>query len=98
LGLVPPSELSGVEDSSEESDMPVIADEMIQAAMAIENQLATSVVSNPNRNTALVDATTQLATVSVDAVAILVYTPTPTLRVAVIFQLLKSKSLTPQIC
>jgi len=50
LGLVLPSELSGVEDSSEESDMPLIADETIQAAPAIENQLATSVVRNPNRN------------------------------------------------
>ena len=41
LGLVPPSELSGVEDSSGESDTPLIVYETISAAPSIENQLAT---------------------------------------------------------
>jgi len=58
-----------VEDSSEESDTPLTVDEAIPAAPAIDSQLATSAVSNPNTDTALVNATTQLATVAVDAVA-----------------------------
>ena len=70
LGLVPLSELSGVEDSSGESDTPLIVDETIPVAPSIENQLASSVVSNPDTAAAaLVNATAPLATVAVDAVA-----------------------------